>query len=121
MIAYDEIMYDPDASTSFLHKHMLVMALVIAVLAMVIGLFFTKKTFAPSTSETPTQTVNGGATSPAPSGDPLVCSSLEGPALQTCCNDWARNNNLSIMTCTGEWLLESGMCTYVCASSPTAL
>jgi hypothetical protein len=47
-----------------------------------------------------------------------ACSKFEEKdEIQTCCNDWANENNISQIKCLGEWEIEKNQCSYKCGSS----
>lgn len=39
-------------------------------------------------------------------------------AIQSCCNEWAKENNIGHIKCAGEWIIEEGECSYACNLPP---
>lgn len=42
------------------------------------------------------------------------CAGVSLDNLQECCNNYARGNNIELPTCVGNWIIESGNCSWKC-------
>ena len=49
-----------------------------------------------------------------PQPEPVVKKFCESGDAQTCCSDWAKENNVSILNCGGRWEFKNGLCSWIC-------